>query len=387
MSGWYVRNGDKTAGPMSFEQLQHYATIGKVKPRYEVSEDQVTWVMASTLDGLSFPAGHDEVPRVNLLGSLQYAPSGHCTYPMRLVVAFPLTLVCAILGSIIGSVLCGLLGWLIGHLASNILGQVVSDAAEVRHFLHPMIVAAAGSWIGLAVGMGVGMWFTTDLAALWAKNRNHEFAILYVFLATLSVSVCFAIVCFGYTPANEQLVDAINQSIPFGFLTIIAAGLIAVLGACSFISNTPFCETCQSYLDEILERRFRNSSGEIKTEAEAGDVSALEEDASTAKALNTLVRLETCKRGCFGNLTIGNFAVNAEGKKEFRTAHEGLVSSQQVSIWRQILKRLASKRLERPQATEHLASGTPPTECPRGHGKLRDFKGRLRCWICGWPEK
>jgi hypothetical protein len=25
--------------------------------------------------------------------------------------------------------------------------------------------------------------------------------------------------------------------------------------------------------------------------------------------------------------------------------------------------------------------------CPRGHGRLREFRGKLRCWTCGWPEK
>ena len=25
-------------------------------------------------------------------------------------------------------------------------------------------------------------------------------------------------------------------------------------------------------------------------------------------------------------------------------------------------------------------------QCPRGHGELRAWEGRLRCWTCGWPE-
>jgi hypothetical protein len=27
------------------------------------------------------------------------------------------------------------------------------------------------------------------------------------------------------------------------------------------------------------------------------------------------------------------------------------------------------------------------TECPRGHGKLREWEGMPRCWTCGWPWK
>ena len=54
MKMFYVRVGGKVAGPMTFAQLEHYASIGKVKPNYEVSEDQVTWVSAASIEGLSF---------------------------------------------------------------------------------------------------------------------------------------------------------------------------------------------------------------------------------------------------------------------------------------------------------------------------------------------
>jgi hypothetical protein len=26
-------------------------------------------------------------------------------------------------------------------------------------------------------------------------------------------------------------------------------------------------------------------------------------------------------------------------------------------------------------------------DCPRGHGRLRDWEGKPRCWKCGWPWK
>lgn len=26
-------------------------------------------------------------------------------------------------------------------------------------------------------------------------------------------------------------------------------------------------------------------------------------------------------------------------------------------------------------------------ECPHGHGLLHDWKGNLRCWVCGWPDE
>ena len=27
------------------------------------------------------------------------------------------------------------------------------------------------------------------------------------------------------------------------------------------------------------------------------------------------------------------------------------------------------------------------TDCPHGHGPLQDWKGNLRCWICGWTDE
>lgn len=27
------------------------------------------------------------------------------------------------------------------------------------------------------------------------------------------------------------------------------------------------------------------------------------------------------------------------------------------------------------------------TKCPRGHGTLKEWNGKLRCWKCGFPEK
>jgi len=27
------------------------------------------------------------------------------------------------------------------------------------------------------------------------------------------------------------------------------------------------------------------------------------------------------------------------------------------------------------------------TECPRGHGPLKAWEGKPRCWTCGWPER
>lgn len=26
-------------------------------------------------------------------------------------------------------------------------------------------------------------------------------------------------------------------------------------------------------------------------------------------------------------------------------------------------------------------------DCPHGHGPLQNWEGRLRCWVCGWPEE
>ena len=27
-----------------------------------------------------------------------------------------------------------------------------------------------------------------------------------------------------------------------------------------------------------------------------------------------------------------------------------------------------------------------PSDCPHGHGPLKEWEGKMRCWTCGWPE-
>jgi len=50
-----------------------------------------------------------------------------------------------------------------------------------------------------------------------------------------------------------------------------------------------------------------------------------------------------------------------------------------------LFHRLKDARRAAAEAKAALAS--LPKDCPKGHGPLRDWSGKPRCWECGWPDK
>jgi hypothetical protein len=62
---FWVKVGEKTAGPFSGSQLRQFAADGKLRPDYFISNDRNRWVRASNVKGLSFeqPRHPAPVPR------------------------------------------------------------------------------------------------------------------------------------------------------------------------------------------------------------------------------------------------------------------------------------------------------------------------------------
>ncbi|MFL5330120.1 MAG: GYF domain-containing protein [Gemmataceae bacterium] len=63
MAKYYVGTGEKVFGPFSLEQLTHLRDRGQLMPGHEVSEDQQSWMPATSIPGLFPPDAVGSPPR------------------------------------------------------------------------------------------------------------------------------------------------------------------------------------------------------------------------------------------------------------------------------------------------------------------------------------
>ena len=63
---YWVKVANETAGPFSGPKLRRLAALGKLKPHYLVSEDQVHWTRAANVDGLVFEGASPQASTASL---------------------------------------------------------------------------------------------------------------------------------------------------------------------------------------------------------------------------------------------------------------------------------------------------------------------------------
>lgn len=241
-----------------------------------------------------------------------YSPSGLCSYPVRLLLFFPLVIIAAVLGAAIGAVLGAIIGGMFGFAFAGITGYVLDVfGASVRG-----TAISAGLWVGSWIGAGTGIIIANMVTGYFAlesaHNRNTRIALGYGAAIGLSLITFYVTVWFTI-PEMEQ---AGNWRL-LGLVVIAVSGLITTFMLKDNIQTTPYCETCNSYLKNPMICLFSESIDYIRKHAALGNMENLLNLTKVPdKIANTMISLSICREGCIGKLELARAVMVKQERPE-----------------------------------------------------------------------
>ena len=248
--------------------------------------------------------------------SLYYRPSGRmggASIPMMIIsAAIAAPLLAAVYGYAIYFIPFVYLNFFITVFFGVLLGVAVSFAARAGKCRNP---AAAGT---LALLAGLAGVYLSWVAWFHAGTGSLLLAPGELWSAIRLIAAYGPWTIFGWTPTGGAAYAI------WGLEALMIVG-IPVIHARAAIADTPFCESCERWLSQVVSLAPLQGLAEpeaARQRLEQGDVEALRSlaPAAAGAADTTQVQLRECG-GCKRKhyLTVKSVTVTGEGKKEKRS--------------------------------------------------------------------
>jgi hypothetical protein len=195
-------------------------------------------------------------------------------------------------------------------------------------------------------------------------------------------SVWSALFCLKI--AGDALFNRVDQGTMREYATCLDKAIRCVGESAFFFDKDDF-EQLNTLLQGAL--RFRAGKNSILDALEESHITARKADYIVYAIKQNLDAFDTFCR--LLSETRDRYSVRTIRSTEHPSARRDKRSEQKVKALEAAAERSRREGNIRRAAELAVRSGkiTLTTDCPRGHGKLREWDGMPRCWKCGWPWK
>lgn len=319
---------------------------------------------------------------------------------LAMLLGIPVSVFLALLGALIAGTFITFMGLMIIRLLMIVLQFLPFDAKSVLEVIAGLV--------GMAVGMGLGgiaAGALTSRLGHTGRNANPR-------VASGIALVAMAIVTFGMVAGNLGY----NEQIPaflrswIGALLVIAVcvpGFItAFLHAKEGVEGRVYCAECNGIIAKTHDWYLSSPDTKvIRKRILERLLPYLPSQVVTVKPLSEehggTLEMHKCS-GCKTPYLLlyrwfdGTYFQNGE---RHCYQKKRLVASSRLSndVEKEVLSVDMQKPVDKPESTESpkdevttpsdTSNNIASDECPKGHGPLKLWQGKARCWTCGWPDK
>ncbi len=409
-----ARNPSRVAGPFGLKKLQELVIQGKLKPTHEVSLDQKKWASASKIKPSLFddsdktpkaspapvdlgsldldslvdapieesaasddwaPIDYTQKARVpgsiNLIDVQKYVPSGKCDKPWMILLTVPIGI---LVGAVVVPLGIGLSAWLsrwMMHWGMHFMIAFSQLSGSIPAFIRGLLslgngadfkpeeVVAKYALFGHHIGAGFGSlssFLACFIAVLlfekWSIDRSRYLKLVVGFLTGLCL--LGLMVLLGEVIRSQIELDSTTFWVCSG---IVFLGCLIGAAMCP---NSPFCETCHSFLEATHVSTYTARGDKLANLAIEGNVNRLQR----AKKLkeepgmdqdHTRVTLSTCDKKCCSHITMQFFAGTSDDEEkanelqsvrfqqqdiDLSMGHvfaDGFLNKEQTAAWKRLL--------------------------------------------------
>lgn len=325
------------------------------KPRHpSLSSETADSRSATQSDGQSKPLQRsdtdeqhsraDENDRNDLSVTTKYEPSGRCGRPWMIVPLIPVGIFIIYLGEGLGL----FLGAIAGFIGVGIPGMLLDQFGITQYFTDGntmrLMGANVGSTLGGYFGLFVGAVCSGGVFNRLAHNRSGRIALIF---STTTIVLSLS----PYFVYSGEIIRELKEASPSfaAYYWLVVAGLV-FFGALGALGSTlaglesPYCETCNSYLKQSMRREFPTAGSHFMEMVKSGAVRPMTrmKQRTNDDKTYTAVALDQCRKGCCTYIRIASYRLffDKQQQKEIERMNlkaEGFLDSRRAETWTRIL--------------------------------------------------